>query len=124
MGLNNTDIYNKNIEKNQEALEYFNQALEIQRNMYGNDYNLDIANTLIYICSIYLNIGINDKALEYYSQATKIYENIFGFNILNMLIPICFLFLLILEFIKQHLIAINNVFMFCNNFFILTFSLI
>ena len=35
--------------------KYFNQALEIQRNMYENDYNLDIANTLICICSINAN---------------------------------------------------------------------
>ena len=60
-----------------EALEYYLKALEIEEKILGKNHT-STANTYNNIGLVYKNKGYSDKALEYYQKALNIYENEMG----------------------------------------------
>lgn len=68
-----------------EGIKAYETALSMQRNKYG-EANVEVANTLHYLGSIYNNCGNFEKALQYHLEALSIKKKIFGIENLNLLI--------------------------------------
>jgi len=73
----------------EEALSYYNDALEIRRRILGKN-NLDVANCYLGIGDIYNCKGNYDEALKIYLKALNIEERVYSKNKNNLDLAECF----------------------------------
>ncbi|NIM17407.1 MAG: tetratricopeptide repeat protein, partial [Candidatus Aminicenantes bacterium] len=66
-----------NLGDHRKAIEYFEQALTINRNVYGEAHP-DIAADLNNLGSIWNNLGGHRKAIGYFEQALTIWKKVYG----------------------------------------------
>lgn len=63
----------------EEAFKHFNQALEVNREILGDDHPY-VANSFLSLGNLYRNKGSYNLATEYYEKALKINKTVFGEN--------------------------------------------
>ena len=69
--LRTVEIFNKHLDNNDQALEYFKQVLKIRQRQHPGEDNLDVAETLNDVGLAHLGSGNNDQALEYFKQVLE-----------------------------------------------------
>ena len=73
----NIGLLHRHLSDYQQAKEYFERALSIQRNTLGPDH-IDVACTYHNMGNLYRNLGGNQQAMEYYERALSIKLNKLG----------------------------------------------